>query len=322
MDAQEIFGSDRPGVVGAMAHIGTAELGIPSIEAGLGFCMTMMHDGQTPESWVPCQAGMMHEAGCSDFGINIFAAENKRLAEDILLALAIAPRFVTLSAVLRPPVDEIRALNEAGIFVGCLVGSCRQLPLILRQLGEVAHLDFVVAEGKRSGGHNGPEDTPELIEGVIPQAKEAGLVVGIAGGIYCSGEADRAFSAGADFVQIGSAAAVSIESPANENYKKQVFRSAETVTTGDVLYHPVRSLRSPKTEELTAIEETARSYKSTDVRFKGLKDQFSEAGRGSVAAGLLKGDWQNGSFLIGTCVEHLTGPRTIQEIADEIVGGR
>ncbi len=149
-----------------------------------------------------------------------------------------------------------------------------------------------------------------MLKEVVPLANKHNIPIGIAGGVYCYEKAKEAFDAGADFVQIGSWAAVSTESPANPNYKKCVFENSKTVVTGGRWRHPVRALRSPFTEILLEMEADPNMT----------WEEFSEFARGTVPRGLLLGDWEKGTMLIGTCCKEIKKGRPIKEIGKDILG--
>lgn len=308
----EILGCEHPLTIGAMAHIGTSDLGIPVIQAGFGFCMTMIKANTDRDEWVTNEVNKLKKASDSNFGLNILMADNPRIKEDVELIIKMKPRFVTLSAVLRPPTSNIKALHDAGIYVGILVGSARFTQLCIKVLGKDGiKPDFLIAEGNNSGGHLGPEDTDTLLKEVIPVAKKHNIAIGIAGGISDFSKASNAFSAGADFIQIGSWAAVSKESPAHPDYKERVFKSSETIVTAARFRHPVRALKSPFTEKLHAMENDSNMN----------WERFSEFARGSVPRGLLNGDWETGTMLCGTCCKDIKSEKSITEIGNSLISG-
>ncbi len=157
-DILDILGCEHPLTIGAMAHIGTPELGIPTVEAGFGCCILaslMILDEL--ERKMDENGAKFSEAGTHSYGLNILMADNPRIKEDVDLVVKMKPRFVTLSAVLRPSPDVFKAFHQAGIYVGVLVGSTRFTNLCLKVLKkEELKPDFFIAEGKSSGGHLGP----------------------------------------------------------------------------------------------------------------------------------------------------------------------
>lgn len=316
MDVLELLGADRPISIGAMAHIGDHNLGIPVLESGGAFCATMVRAGEDRDEWVAREVKAYYEADYENFGLNILMADNPRIDEDFELVIKMRPWFVTLSAVIAPAVLKklpgyLKSLHEAGIYVGMLIGSEKHLKLVLRFMGDQC-LDFVILEGRPSGGHVGNVDTSVLLDGALSLAKNSGLIVGVGGGIWCQEEANLVFDAGAHFVQIGSAAAVAKESIAHDNFKQAVFEGSETIVTGAKFRHAVRVLRTPFAEELLAFEQEEETT----------WPMFDERARGSLPNGLLLGDLERGVVTIGKCCKHLTEERLIADIVDDIVGGR
>lgn len=310
MDACEIFGSEKSGCVGALAHIGTPEIGIPAIiKGGVGFTMTMRHAGTDPDTWDLDQVDKFRKAGISNFGMNLLYAENPRIAKDVELIMRIKPRYVTVSAVpLRPPRDIFKELREAGIILGMLIGNGRYLGVLEKTLDTATRPDFVVLEGNGSGGHNGSEDTATLMLS-IRAFKAAGYIVGIAGEINSREAANWAFKAGADFVQFGSRPAVCVESIAHPNYKDAVVAGVETIQTGERFMHAVRVLPTDFALELKRLENQPETT----------WESLSKVATGSIPQGLLNGSYTRGVFTIGKDVRFISRIQPIADICHDIL---
>lgn len=194
-------------------------------------------------------------------------------------------------------------LKQAGIIVVHVVSSVK---FALKAQG--AGVDAVVAEGFEAGGHNGREETTTFC--LIPMVKEAIKIPLIAAGGIANGRGLlAAFALGADAVQIGSRFAVSVESSAHENYKRQVLESQEgdTILTLKDL-NPVRLI---KNNFYTKVKQAEASGASTTQ----LKDLL---GKGRAKKGIFEGDIEEGEIEIGQVSAMLNKVETAEAIVKEI----
>jgi len=309
LSVKDIFGVLKARFkVGAMAHIGDAVLGIAVLAQGWAFDLTMRRAGVDIREWVLEQVRQIRDAGFVNFGMNLLFAENDRLDEDVDLILEIRPGWVTISALTDPrgAVEYIRRLKAAGIYVGVLIGSLKQLNMILKYIPAELLPDFFVLEGRESGGHNGPCSLLELLQTVLPVIKKLGIVVGAAGAIGNAEMAAALFALGIDFIQIGSPLVISEECSAHPDCKKAICSANTTVQTGGGEYmHAVRTIPTPGA--LTLLRRANNGM---------AKKKFLNLARGTIPRGLLLGD-PNGVMLIGEGVVALKKVRPVATILAE-----
>ncbi|MEW6195757.1 MAG: nitronate monooxygenase [Bacteroidota bacterium] len=89
--------------------------------------------------------------------------------------------------------------------------------------------DAVVGEGVEAGGHNGVDEITTFC--LIPQLTDALKIPVIAAGGISDGRGIlAAFSLGAEGVQLGTRFAATVESSANDNYKRKIIEAGDNDT--------------------------------------------------------------------------------------------
>lgn len=161
---------------------------------------------------------------------------------------------------------------------------------------EEADVDAVVAEGFEAGGHNGKEETTTMC--LIPAVRKATDLPLIAAGGIATGRAMLAVEAlGAEGVQVGTRFALTLESSANEAFKRRCLDLGEgdtklllrklspTRLVKGAFYDAIETAenRGASKEELLEIIGTGRSRKGI---FEGDLDEELEIGQ---VASLLRG---------------------------------
>lgn len=161
---------------------------------------------------------------------------------------------------------------------------------------EEAEVDAVVAEGFEAGGHNGKEETTTMC--LIPAVRKATDLPLIAAGGIATGRAMLAVEAlGAEGVQVGTRFALTLESSANEAFKRRCLDLGEgdtklllrklspTRLVKGAFYDAIETAenRGASKEELLEIIGTGRSRKGI---FEGDLDEELEIGQ---VASLLRG---------------------------------
>lgn len=175
-------------------------------------------------------------------------------------------------------------LKDKGIKVAHVVSS---LKFALKC--EEAGVDAIVAEGFEAGGHNGREETTTFC--LIPMISNQISVPLIAAGGIGSGKAMlAALALGADGVQIGSRFAVSIESSANENFKKMIVEAKEGDT--ELMMKKLTPVRLLKNKFYEQVKEAELSCANVDTL-------RSILGKGRAKRGMFEGDLDAGELEIG-----------------------
>lgn len=90
------------------------------------------------------------------------------------------------------------------------------------------------------------------------------------------------------------------------------FYGPSTIVTGARFQHAVRVLPSPMARRLIAVENDPN----------GTWDEFRVLGNGSIPAGLLDGDWENGTFPIWTVCSSINKIRTVEDVLSDILPRR
>ena len=170
-------------------------------------------------------------------------------------------------------------------------------------------VDAIVAEGFEAGGHNGREETTTMV--LIPHIRKVTDLPLIAAGGIGSGRAMLAAMAlGADGVQIGSAFAATIESSANEAFKKRIVEASE----GDTLLTlkqlaPTRLLKNKFFDQVQ--EAQAKGANADEMR--------QLLGKGRAKLGMFEGNLEDGELEIGQVSALINDIKPAFEVMNEIV---
>ena len=170
-------------------------------------------------------------------------------------------------------------------------------------------VDAIVAEGFEAGGHNGREETTTMV--LIPNIRKVTDLPLIAAGGIGSGRAMLAAMAlGADGVQIGSAFAATIESSANEAFKKRIVEASE----GDTLLTlkqlaPTRLLKNKFFDQVQ--EAQAKGANADEMR--------QLLGKGRAKLGMFEGNLEDGELEIGQVSALINDIKPAFEVMNEIV---
>jgi enoyl-[acyl-carrier protein] reductase II len=182
------------------------------------------------------------------------------------------------------PVKYTAHLKANGIKVAHVVANTRGAFKCVE-----AGVDAIVAEGFEAGGHNGKEETTTMV--LIPTVRQMTTLPLIAAGGVATGRGMLAAMAlGANGVQIGSRFVTSEESSAHPDFKEKILEARE----GDTLltmkkYVPVRLLRNPFFEKITALESRGASR----------EELVDLLGKYRAGKGMFEGDMDEGELEIG-----------------------
>jgi enoyl-[acyl-carrier protein] reductase II len=152
------------------------------------------------------------------------------------------------------PANFTEVLRKNGIKVIHVVSSVNQA-----KKAESCRVDAVIAAGIEAAAHSGKDELP--LFSLIPQVTDAvPMPVIAAGGISDARGVAAAFALGAEGVQLGTRFAAVKENIAHSNYKQAIIDAADvdTVITCRKIV-PFRSLRTPFTKRLTALEDSGAS---------------------------------------------------------------
>lgn len=156
---------------------------------------------------------------------------------------------------------------------------------------ESAGCDAVVGEGVEAGGHNGVDEITTFT--LIPQLADALKIPVIAAGGIADGRGIlAAFCLGAEGVQIGTRFAATIESSANDNYKKKIMDAADNSTI--LVLKKIGMARMLK-NEFTERIHNAEKNGASEEELKAILGEKRER------LGIFEGDEKEGMLEAGQC---------------------
>ncbi len=283
---------------GGMAWIGTAELvSAVSNAGGLG----LIGAGHMPPDILKKEIQKCKNWTDKPFGVNIMLMSP--FVKEVM-QLMVDERVPVVTTGAGNPGEYLPALKEVGTKVIPVVASVA----LAKRLAK-GGVDAVIAEGCESGGHIGEISTMPL----IPQVVDAvDVPVIAAGGFADSRGMAAAFALGASAIQMGTRFVLSKECIAHENYKNFVLKAKDrsTVVTGRSLGHPVRVLANKLTRTFHEMEAAGAS-----------PEELEKLGEGALHRATHKGDFENGSVMIGQISGMLDDIKPVKEIIDDIVNG-
>jgi len=171
--------------------------------------------------------------------------------------------------------------------------------------------DAVIAEGMEAGGHIGKLTTMCL----VPQIADAvSIPVIAAGGIADGRGMAAAHMLGASGFQLGTRFLVATECIVHENYKKAVIKAKDidSVITGQITGHPVRSLRNKMTTAFIELEKQEAKNDVPDIA------RIEEMGAGALRRAVIEGDMQGGTVMAGQIAALVKKEQSAEEIIQEI----
>lgn len=291
-----MLGIEYPIFQGGMAWISDAELAAAVSNAGgLG----LIAAGNAPGDYVRDQIDKVRKLTDRPFGVNI------------MLLSPFADEVAQVAAQCRVPVIVTGAGNPSKYMEMWLDAGIKVIPVVpstaMAKLVERCGASAVVAEGGESGGHIGEITTMAL----VPQVCDAVSIPVIAAGGIADGRGVAAsFMLGAVGVQLGTRFLVARECNVHRNYKDKILRAKDidTITTGKRLGHPVRSLKTPFSRSLFAME-----YNSNIS-----DEEVEQYGVGALRIAVQDGDEKNGCFLSGQIAGMVKEEQTAKEIIEEV----
>ncbi len=294
----KLLGIRYPIIQGGMAWLGTSELAAAVSEAGgLG----TIGSGHADAGWLRQEIRKTRQATGRPFAVNIMLM-SPHLKDNLKVVMDEQVSVVTFGA--GNPGGYIPMLKEAGIKIIPVVSSAA-LATRLDRLG----VDAFIAEGMESGGHIGDTATLPLVPQVIDSVH---VPVIAAGGIADGRGLAAALALGAQGAQMGTRFICSTECIAHQNFKEYILqaRDRSTVVTGITTGHPVRCLANKFTRRFTELEKSEADL-----------DQLDELGKGSLYAGVINGDLENGSLMAGQIAGLIKEIKPVKQIIEEIMTG-
>lgn len=291
----KLLGIEYPILQGGMAWVSDASLASAvSMAGGMG----LIAAANAPVDYVRGEIRKAKAITDKPFGVNVMLLSP--YADDIAqLVLDENVPMVTTGA--GNPAAYMEQWKNAGVKVLPVVASVTYAKR-LEKMGA----DAVIAEGTESGGHIGEATTMAM----VPQVVDAvSIPVIAAGGIADGRGLAAAFVLGACGAQMGTRFLVCNECTVHENYKERVLASKDTdsVVTGRVTGHPVRSLKNRLTRE----------FKELEARESSL-EEYEALGAASLMKAAREGDVKYGSVMAGQIAGMVVKRQSASEIIKEI----
>jgi len=281
-----------------MAWVSTAKLAAAVSDAGgLG----IIGSGHNDANWVREQVRKARELTDKPFGVNVMLMSPY---VDEVMDVILAERVSVITTGAGSPARYIPQLKEAGTKVIPVIAS-----VALAQRLEKAGVDAVVAEGMESGGHIGELTTMSLVPQVVDSVE---IPVIAAGGIADGRGLVAALALGASGVQIGTRFMCAVECEIHDNIKKMILKAKDrdTVVSGRITGHPVRSLKNKLTRQYEELEKICAPV-----------GELEQLGIGKLRAAMLEGDWENGTVACGQIAGMVRDVKAASEIIEEIMAG-
>lgn len=293
----KLLGIKYPVIQGGMAW--TSDAGLAAAVSNAGGAGIIGSGGRTVE-WTREEIRKAKKLTDKPFGVNVMLmAPNVSEIVDMLCEEKVA--FVTLGA--GNPMPFIAKFHEAGIKVIPVVPNVKLAKRI-----EAAGADALVVEGMEAGGHIGKQTTMALMENVLPNIKNIPVLV--AGGISDGRALAAALLMGAEGVQMGSRFLLTTECPAHPAAKEAIIKATDTdsVATGYSRNLGVRCLANAFTEAYTAKEIAGAS-----------KEELMAMGTGTNRLGILEGDTEKGTVMVGQSLNVLNDILPCKEVMERII---
>ncbi|MCL2573431.1 MAG: enoyl-[acyl-carrier-protein] reductase FabK [Defluviitaleaceae bacterium] len=296
----ELLGIEYPILQGGMAWISEANLAAAVSNAGgLGIVAA----GNALGDVIRAEIRKTKELTDKPFGVNIMLLSLH--ADEIARACCEeGVKVVTTGA--GTPAKYMEMFKAAGIIVIPVVPS-----VAIAKMMEKVGAHAVIAEGMEAGGHIGKLTTMCL----VPQVVDAvNIPVIAAGGIADGRGAAAAHMLGAEGFQLGTCFLVANECIVHENYKKFVIKAKDidSVITGNITGHPVRSLRNKFTTAFLELEKQEAKKDEPDIA------KIEEMGMGALRRAVIEGDVQGGTVMAGQIAALVKEEQTAAEIITKI----
>jgi enoyl-[acyl-carrier protein] reductase II len=277
----KLLGIEYPILQGGMAWISEAGLAAAVSNAGgLGIIAAGNGSGDT----LRAQVQKAKKLTDKPFGVNIMLLSPH--ADEIVRACCEeGVKVVTTGA--GSPGKYMEMFKAAGVTVIPVIPS-----VAIAKMMEKVGAKAVIAEGMEAGGHIGKLTTMCL----VPQVVDAVSIPVIAAGGIGDGRAmAAAHMLGAKGFQIGTRFLVATECIVHDNYKKAVIKAKDidSVITGQITGHPVRSLRNKLTAAFLELEKQEAKKDTPDIA------KIEEMGAGALRRAVLEGDVRGGTVMAG-----------------------
>lgn len=237
----------------------------------------------------------------NSFGVNIPLLRND--AED-LIKTCLDENIKIIFTSAGHPGKFIDLLKRNNVIVVHVVSNVKQA-----KKSEEVGCEAVVAEGVEAGGHNGTDEITTFC--LIPQVVEnVKIPVIAAGGIVNGNGIAAAFALGAEGVQIGTRFAATLESSANDNYKKKIIEANDTSTT--LVLRKIGNARIIK-NQWSELVKKAEENGADEIELKKLLGEKRER------LGIFEGDENEGMMEVGQGVGFIKEILPVKDVMKNLI---
>ncbi len=237
----------------------------------------------------------------NSFGVNIPLL---RKDADELIKTCIDENIKIIFTSAGHPGKYIEILKRNDITVVHVVSNVKQA-----KKSEEFGCDAVVAEGVEAGGHNGPDELTTFC--LIPQVVDnVNIPVIAAGGIVNGNGIAAALALGAEGVQMGTRFAATIESSANDNYKKKIVEANDTSTI--LVLRKIGNARIIKNEWSELVKKSEEDGATEDELKKLLGEKRERLG-------IFEGNEKEGMMEVGQGVGLIKEILPVKELMKKLI---
>lgn len=235
------------------------------------------------------------------FGVNIPLL---RKDTDELIKTCIDENIKIIFTSAGHPGKHIDILKKNNITVVHVVSNVKQA-----KKSEEIGCDAIVAEGVEAGGHNGSDEITTFC--LIPQVvANINIPVIAAGGIVNGNGIAAALALGAEGVQMGTRFAATIESSANDNYKKKIIEANDTSTT--LVLRKIGNARIIKNEWSELVKKAEENGASEDELKKLLGEKRERLG-------IFEGNEKEGMMEVGQGVGLIKEILPVEDLMKKLI---
>lgn len=266
----EMLGSKYPILCGGLYGLSEAELVSAVCNAG-GFAFLSSNHLGSKEA-LREQIRQTKKLTNRPFGVNIsLLAESKTNFTHNYIDVIVEEKVPVVETAGNNPAEYIKRLKEAKVTVLHKAVTARHA-----KKAEAAGADGIILVGYAAGGHPGMEEVGLFVN--LPETVRAVKIPVIAAGGICTGEGmAAAFLLGAEGILMGTAFAMTEESPYHSNIKNKILQASATDTV--VLFKSVRNaFRCLKNDFAVEIMELEKNNAPAEVIFDYLKKSHARNG--------------------------------------------
>ncbi|KKQ95051.1 MAG: 2-nitropropane dioxygenase [candidate division CPR2 bacterium GW2011_GWC2_39_10] len=194
--------------------------------------------------------------------------------------------------------EQVVFLKSGGCQLFAVVGHVRTA-ILAAELG----YDFIVAEGRESGGHVGPVLTEPLVAEVVKDITHIPVVA--AGNLKDYKDLAKMLELGVVAGQAGTVFLATTDFDIHENYKNAIVNAQETVVTAINRILQVRQVPNAFTDEFMKCKEEGASV-----------IELEELCLGRLKLATVDGDWDKASFMAGDVAKRIRSLVSVKERAD------